>query len=77
MRNVIECVVTDIGRKQAGYGDDARTVGVDVKLTYTFQDEETDDKVNGITTISMPWSARKSIVLGDEMAIVFASRGEV
>jgi hypothetical protein len=76
VKQVIECVVTEVARKTEGYGDSQRTSGVNVKLAYSFVDEETNDKVTGTTVISFPWSFRKDVMLGDEMALVFASRGE-
>jgi hypothetical protein len=77
VKQVIECVVIEVARKTDGYGEMERTVGVNIKMKYAFHDEETDDKVQGTTVISFPWSFRKNVILGDEMAIVFASRGEV
>jgi hypothetical protein len=77
VKQVIECVVIEVARKTDGYGETERTVGVNVKVKYAFNDEETNDKVQGATVISFPWSFRKDVMLGDEMALVFASRGEV
>jgi hypothetical protein len=76
VKQVIECVVTEVARKTDGYGETERTVGVNVKLAYSFVDEETNDSIKGTTVISFPWSFRKDVMLGDEMALVFASRGE-